>query len=169
MPLRVKKKMTPSSAGNYTFIDTQEALAAMAAERADSDVMVVLPADHLITDEEAFRALYRTHTPYLWSLALRLCGGREPEAEEIVQEVFVRLWKEPQRFDPGRGSMRAFLFAQVHGRSVDLLRAETARRAREVHGRAEVVEQRDVPPRTLHGQRGAIRSAPSIRMTSPLR
>lgn len=52
-------------------------------------------------------------------------------AEEIVQEVFLRLWRRPERFEPGRGSMRSFLFAQVHGRSVDLLRAETARRARE--------------------------------------
>jgi RNA polymerase sigma-70 factor, ECF subfamily len=51
--------------------------------------------------------------------------------EEVVQEVFVRLWRDPARFDPERGSMRAWLCAQVHGRSVDLLRAETARRARE--------------------------------------
>ena len=52
-------------------------------------------------------------------------------AEEVVQEVFVRTWRQPERYDPDRGSMRSFLLAQVHGRAVDLLRAENARRARE--------------------------------------
>jgi ribonuclease D len=48
MPLRVKKKMTPSSAVNYTFIDTQEALAAMAAGLADlARVAIDLEADSL--------------------------------------------------------------------------------------------------------------------------
>jgi RNA polymerase sigma-70 factor (ECF subfamily) len=48
-----------------------------------------------------------------------------------VQEVFLRLWNEPNRFDPDRGTLRSFLLAHTHGRSVDLIRSETARRARE--------------------------------------
>ncbi len=56
---------------------------------------------------------------------------QEALAEEIVQEVFLRLWDQPEKFDPGRGSLRSFLLAQCHGRSVDLLRADTARRRRE--------------------------------------
>ena len=52
-------------------------------------------------------------------------------AEEIVQEVFLRLWNEPEKFDPGRGSLRAYLLAQCHGRSVDRMRAESSRRQRE--------------------------------------
>jgi RNA polymerase sigma factor (sigma-70 family) len=40
--------------------------------------------------EEAFRALYRVHTPALFALALRLTGGQEAEAEELVQECWVR-------------------------------------------------------------------------------
>ena len=43
----------------------------------------------------------------------------------------MRTWNAPERYDPDRGSMRSFLLAQVHGRAVDLLRAENARRARE--------------------------------------
>jgi RNA polymerase sigma-70 factor (ECF subfamily) len=49
----------------------------------------------------------------------------------MVQEVFLRLWNEPERFDPERGSLRAFLLAQAHGRAVDILRSDTSRRRRE--------------------------------------
>src|SRR3954453_22563578 len=52
-------------------------------------------------------------------------------AQEILQEVFLRLWNPPERFDPERGSLRSYLLAQTHGRSVDLLRADTSRRRRE--------------------------------------
>ncbi len=52
-------------------------------------------------------------------------------AEEVVQEVFLRLWNQPEKFDPARGSLRAYLLAQCHGRSVDRLRAESSRRQRE--------------------------------------
>jgi RNA polymerase sigma-70 factor (ECF subfamily) len=41
-------------------------------------------------DEGAFCALYQAHTPYLWRLAVRLCQGAQTEAEEVVQETWVR-------------------------------------------------------------------------------
>jgi RNA polymerase sigma-70 factor (ECF subfamily) len=81
-------------------------------------------------DEGALAELYRRHGGPCLGLARRVLADRTL-AEEVVQEVFVRAWREPDRFDAERGSMRAFLLAQVHGRSVDLLRAESARRARE--------------------------------------
>ena len=55
----------------------------------------------------------------------------DSRAEEIIQEVFVRLWNEPNRYDPERGTLRSFLLAHTHGRSVDLIRADAARRRRE--------------------------------------
>jgi RNA polymerase sigma-70 factor, ECF subfamily len=80
--------------------------------------------------QEALAEAYRRHAGAAFGLALRITGDRAL-AEEVVQEVFVRLWDDPRRFDPGRGSLRAYLLAQTHGRSVDLVRAESARRARE--------------------------------------
>ena len=53
------------------------------------------------------------------------------EAEDVTQEVFVRLWNQPDRFDPGRGTLRSFLLAQSHARAVDAVRSLNARRARE--------------------------------------
>jgi RNA polymerase sigma-70 factor (ECF subfamily) len=81
-------------------------------------------------DDACLEELYSRYGGPCFALARRVLRDRAM-AEEIVQEIFVRLWREPQRFDPGRGTMRAFLFAQVHGRSVDLLRSESARRQRE--------------------------------------
>ena len=52
-------------------------------------------------------------------------------AEEVTQEVFLRLWHHPEKFDADRGSLRSYLLAQTHGRSVDILRSETSRRRRE--------------------------------------
>jgi RNA polymerase sigma-70 factor (ECF subfamily) len=81
-------------------------------------------------DEAALAELYRRHGGTSLALARRVLGDRVL-AEEVVQEVFVRTWRQPERYDSARGSLRSFLLAQVHGRSVDLLRSETSRRARE--------------------------------------
>jgi RNA polymerase sigma-70 factor (ECF subfamily) len=81
-------------------------------------------------DQRALGELYQRHGATSLALARRVLGDRVL-AEEVVQEVFVRAWNAPERYDAERGSLRSFLLAQVHGRSVDLLRAENARRARE--------------------------------------
>jgi RNA polymerase sigma-70 factor, ECF subfamily len=78
----------------------------------------------------AMAEVFRRHGGAVFALAKRVVGDAS-RAEEIVQEVFVRLWNEPERFDPERGSLRSFLLAQTHGRSVDLLRSDGARRDRE--------------------------------------
>ena len=81
-------------------------------------------------NDAAMAEVFRRHGGAVFALAKRVVGDAA-RAEEIVQEVFVRLWNEPERFDPERGSLRSFLLAQTHGRSVDLLRSEGARRERE--------------------------------------
>jgi len=80
--------------------------------------------------EDALAEVYRRHAGAAYALARRLLNDKEL-GEEILQEVFLRLWNNPERFDPERGSLRSYMLAQTHGRSVDLLRSETARRRRE--------------------------------------
>ena len=80
--------------------------------------------------QDALAEAYRRHAGAVFGLANRVLADRTL-AEEIVQEVFLRLWDSPDRFDPERGSLRSFLLAQCHGRSVDLVRSEQARRGRE--------------------------------------
>lgn len=58
--------------------------------------------------EGAFRSLYRAHTPYLHCLALRLAGGRADEAEEAVQEAWIRAVQRLEGF-AGRSRLRTWL------------------------------------------------------------
>lgn len=81
-------------------------------------------------NQEALAEAYRRHGGAVFALARRLLGDGAL-AEEVLQEVFLRLWNEPDRFDPERGSLRSYLLAHAHGRSVDLIRSETSRRRRE--------------------------------------
>ncbi len=80
--------------------------------------------------EDALAEAFRRHAGAVYSLAQRVLGDRAL-AEEVVQEVFLRLWNAPDRYDPERGSMRSFLLAQAHGRAVDQLRSDSSRRRRE--------------------------------------
>ncbi len=80
--------------------------------------------------QAALAEAYRRHAGATFGLAKRLLNDHA-RAEEIVQEVFVRLWNEPNRYDPERGTLRSFLLAHAHGRSVDTIRADVSRRNRE--------------------------------------
>jgi RNA polymerase sigma-70 factor (ECF subfamily) len=96
--------------------------------RDASDAVLVIAISRY--DQQALAEAYRRHAGAVFALAQRLLSDRAI-AEEIVQEVFLRLWNRPEVFDPARGSLRSYLLAQCHGRSVDLLRSETSRRQRE--------------------------------------
>jgi RNA polymerase sigma-70 factor, ECF subfamily len=89
--------------------------------------------------EDALAEAYRRHAGAAFALARRLLND-QVLAEEVLQEVFLRLWNRPERFDAERGSLRSYLLAQTHGRSVDLLRSETARKRREERDAREPVE-----------------------------
>jgi RNA polymerase sigma-70 factor, ECF subfamily len=95
---------------------------------ASSDAALVVAIGRY--EQAALAEAYRRHAGAVFGLARRLLDDRG-QSEEIVQEIFLRLWNEPHRFDPERGSLRSFLLAGTHGRAVDVLRSETSRRRRE--------------------------------------
>jgi RNA polymerase sigma-70 factor (ECF subfamily) len=80
-------------------------------------------------DEEALRDVYQRHSPAVFGLAMRVLAN-ETLAEDVTQDVFVRLWQQPERFDPERGQLRAYLLAMAHSRAVERVRAEESLRRR---------------------------------------
>jgi RNA polymerase sigma-70 factor, ECF subfamily len=81
-------------------------------------------------DELALSEAFRRHATAVSGLARRILGD-ENRAEDVCQDVFVKLWREPNRFDATRGTLQTLLLTQAHGRAVDMIRSHTARAMRE--------------------------------------
>ncbi len=72
-------------------------------------------------DGRALEELYDRYSRLVFSLALRVLTQRE-RAEEVVQDVFVKLWREPRLYDPARGPFRPWLLRVAHHRAIDEVR-----------------------------------------------
>ena len=90
-------------------------------------------------DQEAFRGLFGRYAPSANALALRVVR-QSHLAEEIVQEAFMALWKNPDGYDQQRGSVKSWLMGMVHHRAVDLVRREEAHRRRAEQAIPEALE-----------------------------
>jgi RNA polymerase sigma-70 factor (ECF subfamily) len=66
-------------------------------------------------DEEAFTLLYRRHQAAMYRFALRMTGSTWA-AEEIVQDVFMTLMRQPKKYDASRGTIGAFLYGIARNR-----------------------------------------------------
>ena len=71
-------------------------------------------------DEAALAEVYGAHSGAVYGVLLGLLD--QASAQELLQDVFLKLWGEPQAFDPGRGSLRVFLLVMARSRALDRLR-----------------------------------------------
>jgi RNA polymerase sigma factor (sigma-70 family) len=81
-------------------------------------------------DDRALGELYNVLSAYVYGLARRVTRSAQA-AEEITQEVFLSVWTKPEQVDCGRGTLRSFCGVVTHRRSVDWIRREERRKARE--------------------------------------
>jgi RNA polymerase sigma-70 factor (ECF subfamily) len=88
---------------------------------------------HLVHGGEvaAFDVIFDRHADAAYSLAYRVCG-RSAMAEDAVQEAFLSVWRARHRYDPSRGSVRAWVVSVVRNRALDALRFERAKAGRDV-------------------------------------
>jgi RNA polymerase sigma-70 factor (ECF subfamily) len=77
-------------------------------------------------DRQAFRQLYEATSPRLLGVIARLVG-RNAAAEDLLQDVYVRIWKSAGQFRPGAGAPMAWLCAAARYRAIDWLRSQGAR------------------------------------------
>ena len=90
------------------------------------DESLLLRDLHTDRGEDAARALYRTYSGELYGFAVNRLGDRGL-AEEVVQDVFTRLWRHAADYDPGRGSVRTWLYGIARNAIVDLERHRARR------------------------------------------
>jgi RNA polymerase sigma-70 factor, ECF subfamily len=86
-------------------------------------------------DPHSFALLYERHVHGAAALATNMCR-RRVIAEEVIQEAFLALWRSRQRYDPARGSVRAWILGIVRNRAIDSLRQSVAHELAEVSDRA---------------------------------
>ncbi|GHF39490.1 RNA polymerase sigma-70 factor (ECF subfamily) [Deinococcus metalli] len=72
-------------------------------------------------DETALAEVYDAHAGAVYGVLLRMLD--DGSAQEVTQDVFLKLWDKPAAFDASRGSLRAFLLVMARSRGLDRLRA----------------------------------------------
>lgn len=93
------------------------------AEDVDDDALLLRRiADG---DRGAFDRLSRRHLDRAYAVALRMTGNRA-DAEDVVQEVFLRLWQRPDAWRPGQAQFSTWLYRVVVNRCLDLKRRPKA-------------------------------------------
>jgi RNA polymerase sigma-70 factor (ECF subfamily) len=110
----------------------------------------------------ALEQLYDQTSGLVNALAMRVVGNRE-DAEEIVLDVYTRVWKNAARFDSTRGNAVAWLILMTRSQAIDRLRqrASRLRRAESMDDHAEIASAELSPEQKAlwHGERRVIKAA----------
>lgn len=98
----------------------------MSAEPQTQDPERIVAAMAAGDSGPALSEFYRQYASMVLALLMKMLGSRA-EAEEILQEVFVELWRRAPQYDPTRGSVVAWVVTVARCRALDALRARTRR------------------------------------------
>lgn len=78
-----------------------------------------------LRDPQAFQTVYAAHARRVYANAYRILTDAA-KAEDTVQDVFLRLWLHPDRFDERRGDLGSYLAMMARSRALDLARSDSA-------------------------------------------
>ena len=96
------------------------------SQQATSTIDPTLLARVAKGDHQAFSQLYDHSSTLLFTLAVRILGNPD-EAAEVLQDVYLEVWRKVSRYDVGRGTPVAWLVTLTKSRAIDRLRARVAR------------------------------------------
>lgn len=96
-------------------------------------------------DSQSFEDLYDRYSPMLYAVLLRILGKPE-DAQEVLQETFVKVWTNATLFDKARGSEAAWLISIARSRGIDRLRSRRVRFDRETEAGREMTSNGPVSP-----------------------
>ena len=99
----------------------------MSAEAESQDPEQLVAAMAAGDSGPALSAFYQQYASMVLALLMKMLGSRA-EAEEILQEVFVELWRRAPQYDRTRGSVVAWVVTVARCRALDALRARSRRR-----------------------------------------
>jgi len=94
----------------------------LAAAATTSDLLTPLMTRIAAGEREALRQLYQATSAKLFGVCLRILSDRE-ESEDVLQDVYVTIWRRADRFDSTRASVMTWLSTIARNRSIDRLRA----------------------------------------------
>lgn len=80
-----------------------------------------------VTDRELEKIINK-YSKLLWSVSSKILTGigNEQDVEECIADVFIDLWKEPDKFDPTKGSLKSWLCLKCKSKSLDRFRKLTS-------------------------------------------
>src|SRR3954452_5406669 len=78
-----------------------------------------------LSDPETFQRVFAEHERSVYATAFRILGNGA-QAQDVVQDVFLRIWRRPRSFDAGRGELGSYLRLIARSRALDLWREARA-------------------------------------------
>jgi RNA polymerase sigma-70 factor (ECF subfamily) len=122
------------------------------AQATDAELLAAIARG----DEQSLASLYDRYRLILFGLVLRILHSR-PEAEDVLQEVFLQVWKKASDFDEGRGRPFTWLVTLARSRAIDRLRSLDSRdRVAQDAARETVEKSSDAVEDAIRSEEGEV-------------
>jgi RNA polymerase sigma-70 factor (ECF subfamily) len=116
-------------------------------------------------DRDALGSLYQRYGGAVLALLIRMLGSRA-EAEELVHDIFVELWRRAGQYDPSRGAIGTWIITIARSRAIDALRSRARRPTGETPATERIAPDAERPDRLAVQRADAVAVAAALRALS---
>ncbi len=136
------------------------------ARSSGADALALLLAQVAAGDANAFQQFYDKTSAKLFGVVLRIVTERQ-EAEDVLQEVYVSVWRKAATFDPARASPITWVATIARNRAIDRLRARPPRAHVPVEAAYDLADDGPLPDSGLVASQNARRLETSLATLEP--